>query len=439
MRKSLSLTLMATMISLMPLMLAAPLAADAQTLDPASDLAQFRTYRAAGMAALDKHDTAAAQTALNQAGAILPDSPSILLLKAQLALSLHRKADARAALTDYLKRGYVVDLNTNDAFNAIWDAALEDLQQVNEGPVGDLFTVGTLKGFALADGLAYAPDSDQMFVSTLHTGKLVGLSPQGVRDIITFRPGVAAYGLGLRDRMIWATTAATRQTIGYDAAKPVRSKIVTIDPATGQVTGQFTDAVADRQFGHLLMGRDDLYAIDTTHGEVLRLPGYTGALQVLLPEGYMDSPSGLAESEDATSLLISDFVSGLYRIDLTTGKIVRLLPPNDGALLGISALSRYGHDLIAIQNGFKPARIVRLHMSADWREVQSVEVLLRAPKAPSYAPQTPSFLSQPTQGVVAQDKFIFVAKSQWDNLDAHGNAVSDTPDPVVIGALKLKP
>jgi hypothetical protein len=143
----------------------------------------------------------------------------------------------------------------------------------------------------------------------------------------------------------------------------------------------------------------------------------------------MDNPQGLAENADATVLMVTDFTSGLYRVDLTSGAMARLLPPAEGNLLGITSLSRYGNDLIAVQNGLKPNRVLRLHMSADWTQVEQVEVLLRSPKS----------LSQPTQGVVNGDDFVFVADSQWSNLDDRGNAKSDTPPPAVIGVIKLKP
>lgn len=403
--------------------------ASAQTVDPNSDLGQFRSLRAAGMEALDRGEAAAAMDDFNQAAAIMPDSPSLLLLKAQTALQQRRKADAHAALGDYLARGFVLDLGKNPDFNQVWDSSLEDQLSLNQGAVGDMHVDATLDGFTLTDAVAYAPDSRQIYAAGIRTGKIVAVSPQGARDVITFRPGVAAYGLGLRDGSIWATTAASRQTASYDG-KAIASKVVAINPANGQVTASFSDASRpDRRFGHLLLGRDDLYVADSTHGEVLRLNGYAGQLQTLVPEGYMDSPSGLAENGDATVLMVSDFVSGLYRIDLAGGTMARLAAPEGGSLLGISSLSRYGDDLIAVENGFKPAKVLRLHMSPDWMTVQSIEVLLRSDK----------MLSQPSQGLVDGDRFLFVAQSQWANMDDRGNPVSDTPDPVVIGSIQLAP
>jgi hypothetical protein len=404
--------------------------AQAQTIDANSDLGRFRAARAEGMKALESNDPSGAMKAFNAAGEILPDSPSILLLKAQVAMKQHKTAVAKAALKDYLKRGYVLDLNKNTDFNAVWASDLEELEQGNIVPKGEMQTLSSSPDFAVTEGMAYAPDSNQLFVSGVRTGTVSVLSPQGARDLITFRPGVAAYGLGLRDGKLWATTAASRQTASFDAkAKPVSSKIVIIDPASGQVVKSFADAKTTRRFGHMLLGKDDLYVTDSEHGEVLRLAGYDGELQPLVPEGYMDTPDALAENEAATSLVVADFVSGLYRVDLATGQMARIAPPADGSLLGISFLARYGNDLVAVQTGFKPNKLVRLHMSADWTQVTSAEVLLRSPKE----------LVQPTQGVVTGDRFVFVAKSQWDNLDDHAQPVKPQADPAVIGSITLKP
>ena len=403
--------------------------AGAQTIDPNSDLGQFRGFRAAGMQAIDARDGTAAVDNLTKAGTIMPDSPSIMLLKAQVALQQRRKADAKAALKDYLTRGYVLDLAKNPDFNAVWDEELEELLQGNESPVGDMHVTSTLPDFTLAEGITYMPDGDQMFVSGVRSGKIIALSASGSRDVVTFRPGVAAYSLGVHDGSLWAVTAATRQTKGYDPKAKIASKILTIDPASGVISNPISDPSKDRNFTHMLLGRDDLYVTDANSGEVLRVQGYGNALQTLIPEGYMDAPGGMAENEDASVLMVADFISGLYRIDLTQGSMVRLLPPDNAALLGISSLSRYGNDLIAIQNGFQPNRILRLHMSADWNAVESVDVLLASPKV----------LAQPTQGFVADDHFIFVAKSQWANMDDQGNPLSDSPEPAVIGAIKLEP
>jgi tetratricopeptide (TPR) repeat protein len=404
--------------------------AQAQTVDPASDLGQFRALRGEGMTALQKGDAAAALETFDKARALLPDSPSIALLQAQVYMQQKRSDEAKAVLADYLKRGNVLDLAKNSDFNAIWDSALEDQLQANEAPFGAIRVAAALPDFVIAEALAYEPENEQVvYVSGIRGGKILAEEPGGEREVIKFRPGVAANGLGLHDGKLWASTAQSRQTEGYDASKPVTSKIVAINPADGAVISAVTDSKVEREFGHLLAGKEDLYVIDNNHGEVLRLTGYGAALEVLVPEGYMDAPQGLAESEDGALLIVSDFTSGLYRVDLKAGNMTRLLAPADGNLLGLSSIARYGHDLIAIQNGFKPNRVLRIHMSDDWTQAESVEVLLRSEK----------LLAQPSQGLVANDFFVFVARSQWGHLDDQGNPRAEKVDPALVGVIKLTP
>ncbi|MGZ3304925.1 MAG: tetratricopeptide repeat protein, partial [Asticcacaulis sp.] len=415
-------------LSALVLMAATALAAgtvSAQDVDPNADLGKFRALRDQGMKALDAQDASGALDAFTRAETILPDSPSILLLKAQAYLAQNRKAEARAAVVDYEKRGYLLDLKKNPDFAAVWDSDLDAMQAANTAKTGDMHVAMTLPGFLLGQGIAYAGDGDHIYVSGVHDGSITVLSAAGAKPLMSFRPGVAAYGMGVHDGSLWAVTAASRQTSGYDPKAKTASKVVVINPANGAVVNSFADTTKDRSFGALLAGKDDLYVADSAHGEVLRLNGYKGKFQTLVPEGYFDSPQGLAENADGTVLIVSDFIAGLYRVDLVKGSFDHLSPPSDGSLLGLSHLSRYGNDLIAVETGFKPNRIVRLHMSPDWSKVEKAEVLLRSPDD----------LSQPTAGLVDGDHYVFIAKSQWDNLDDRGNAKSTSPDPVVIGAL----
>ncbi len=399
----------------------------AQQVDPRTDLGQFRTLRADGVQALQQGDATMALEKLRAAQALMPDSPSIWLLQAQVFLEQHQKGKAHDTLVQYLKRGYVVDLKRNTDFNQVWDSDLEDMQNANQGPIGDMFTTAKVNDFTVTEGLAYSDESNTLYVSGVRTGEIISLSPAGVKDIAKLKPGVAAYGLGLHDGLLWASTAATRQTIGYDAAKSGPSRIVSLNPDNGNTLSS-VNAPAGVRFGHLALGKDDLYVVDANHGAVLRLNGYGKTFDTLIPEGYMDTPSGIVENADASSLVVSDFISGLYRVDLNAGVMTHLAPPDGGVLLGLSSLSRYGNDLVGVQTGFDPPRIVRLRMNDDWTQVLAVEVLLRGNRA----------LEQPSQGQVVDDNFVFIAQSQWNYLETKPTTDA-APPPSLIGTLKLQP
>jgi hypothetical protein len=415
-----SLLLAASVLALAP-------AAYAQSVDPTSDLGQFRDAREQGMKALDAHDTTTALKAFDKAETFIPDSPSIYLLKTQAYMAQNRKAEAHAELVAYEKRGYVVDLQKNPDFAAVWDGDLDALQANNTAAIGQMHTAASLTGFMIGQGLATG--GDKLYLSGVRDGSVRVVSAAGAKPLMTFRPGVAAYDLGMRDGNLWAATAASRQTKGFEAKADVKSKIVVINPANGAIINSFSEPSKDRNFSHMLMGRDDLYVADTEHGEILRLNGYAGTFQVLVPEGYFDSPGAMAENGDASVLIVSDFIAGLYRVDLAKGALTHIKPPAGASLLGLSQLVRDGNDLIGVETGFKPNRVVRLHMSPDWSAVESEEVLLRSEDV----------LAQPTGGVVEDGHFIFIANSQWNNLDDHGNALSESPEPMTIGAIQVDP
>ncbi|UDF03950.1 hypothetical protein [Asticcacaulis sp. AND118] len=413
-------------LALLAAVVATPVAA--QKVDPASDLGRFHALRAEGMAALQKNDRQTALDRLTQAGEIIPDSPSVLLLRAQAALELKRRPVARAALIDYLTRGLVLDLGRYPEFNTLWDADLESLQAENTRRIGSLSVLHRVEGLNLIEGVA-AMDDGTLLGTSLRNGAVGPVSAAGIDQRLSLRAGVAANAIALKDGALWASTAASRQTVGYAPDAKVVSKIIKVDPATGKIRAQFEDKRPDRRLSDLHAGKEDLYVSDGNTGEVLRLTGYQGPLQVLIPEGYLGSPQGLSENADATVLIVADYASGLYRIDLTTGTLARLKAPADTVLLGLDGLYRYGNDLIAVQNGFKPNRILRLKMNADWSAVETTEVLLRG------QPE----LEEPTGGQVIGDRFVFVARSQWSEFDDKGNIKRDTPAPVVIGEIKLKP
>jgi hypothetical protein len=97
-------------------------------------------------------------------------------------------------------------------------------------------------------------------------------------------------------------------------------------------------------------------------------------------------------------------------VDLATRE-VRLLPADDGVLaLGIDGLSMAGHDLVAIQNGVAPPRVVRLVLDARGDRVVRSDVLERA--RPDYA--------EPTLGVVVGRDLFYVANSQWERFRDDG-------------------
>jgi hypothetical protein len=105
---------------------------------------------------------------------------------------------------------------------------------------------------------------------------------------------------------------------------------------------------------------------------------------------------------------------------------VRTIPaPPETTVLGIDGLVRQDHHhLLGVQNGVAPPRIVRLTLSPDGSAITEVTPVDR------YLPEA----SEPTQGVVIDDAFVYLANSPWSNYDDAGapRAGATWPAPLLL-------
>ena len=103
------------------------------------------------------------------------------------------------------------------------------------------------------------------------------------------------------------------------------------------------------------------------------------------------------------------------------------MPPSTSAY-GIDGLYRHGDDLIAIQNGIRPHRVVILTLSADGASVTSSRVLVASLAE----------FDEPTLGLVHQGDFYFVANSHWNRFDRDNQLPEGLSGPIIL-RVSLRP
>jgi len=102
-----------------------------------------------------------------------------------------------------------------------------------------------------------------------------------------------------------------------------------------------------------------------------------------------------------------------------------LLAPADTTLLGCDGLVRVGNStLIAVQNGVRPARILRLALDPSNSVVTDVTVL---------AAGHPAMLDV-ALGCLVDDKFVFIGDAGWNR---HGPNASVPPGPRPVPILSV--
>ncbi len=180
----------------------------------------------------------------------------------------------------------------------------------------------------------------------------------------------------------------------------------------------------------LTVGPDGtVYASDPVGGGIYHARPDAAVLSALVAPGTFRSPQGLAVSADGARLYVSDYRYGLAMVDLASGKVARLASDVAAPLDGIDGLWLHNGELVAVQNGTSPMRIIALRLSDDGTRIIGHRVLEQA--HPEW--------TEPLGGSIAGDALYYVATGQWDRYDKGALRDGVAAIPTVIRRLPLAP
>lgn len=281
----------------------------------------------------------------------------------------------------------------------------------------------------IVEGLAWDAATRRLFAGTVVDGHLLVREGRMWRRVALEGPVGGLFGMAIdeRRRLLWLTSGAAQQV-----ANPARAfrGLIAVDLDRLAVVRRVPLPAGDTGSpGDLTLARDGtVYVSNGETGAIHVCAPGCGRLSDLIPGGRLRNPQGLVLTRDGRRLYIADYGYGLAVYDLPAGRLSRLVARKPMMLDGIDGLIGYRGDLIAIQNGTNPRRIIRLVLNGDGHSVRSLAVLGRAD--PDWG--------EPTLGVVAGRHLLFVADGQWERYAARGGAIDrEPPRPTPVRALRL--
>lgn len=318
------------------------------------------------------------------------------------------------------------------------------------------------------EGLAPADVPGVVWVGSMRDGRLLRVSLDGPRaaaptaEVRPLPAGWAALGMAAdtSQKLLWVAAAAIPEARGYTAVLRGRSALVAVDLGTG-APRRWIDAPPGAALGDVAVHRDGrVFASDGRSGAVYELAPGAGArgvdtLRPLVPHGTLRSAQGLALSADGTTLYVADYGSGVAAIDVQATDVrdgrslgvaraaVRWPAAAPGTdLSGLDGLAVWpwsgatgAHDttttLLAVQNGRRPARLLRLVVHGD---AITADVLLDGhpafdePTLGAVAPSSGGVASpgplgaRPIVGPVEgrDSVYLLVAASLWPHVASDG-------------------
>jgi hypothetical protein len=332
------------------------------------------------------------------------------------------RAGALAGLARYAALGLGQDAAADDDFASLkgdlrFGALLERLA-ANRAPLGALTEVVRLApNDLLTEDVVRDRAASAFYVSSIHTRQVLVLPDGGpARPLLPAAPGLfgmMALGLDPAGGKLWVTTAAVPQAGALAPGDAGRTALLSISLADGRVLRRFDLGAPGEQhaLGDLTVGPDGaVFVSDGLGAGVYRLAPGGGALEALAGRADFLSPQTPALESKSITLYVPDYSRGLARLDLKTRAVRWVAHGGDVALNGLDGLYlRSPRELIAVQNGTAPPRVLRLLLDESGDRVLSAEVLARG------AP-----LGDPTHGVLLGDDLVLLAHSGWGSFGDDG-------------------
>jgi hypothetical protein len=353
---------------------------------PESRLESYFRLRQEAAAAFRDQDLIKAETLLEDALALYPESPGSLIRLARVEMAAGKPAEALAHLTAYADLGLTLDVARDSLLAPLAEAPdfapVKARLEANAAPTGAVTTIATLdRPGAIFEGLAW--DGASWLVSSVTDHTILR-----VRDGKP-EPFLKADGIGglfgmavdLSAGVVWAAEANGPDIPG--STGPARTAVLKISLADGSLIARYPLAEdgKPRQLGDVTLGPDGtLYASDTIGAGLYRLKPGAAALELLLQSSEMGSPQGMVAC-GRDSLIVADYTTGLHRIDLAAGTEAPIGGAR-AALAGTDGLFRVAFDfqmanrsplplaLMATQNGVAPARVLLLRISPDCQNLE---------------------------------------------------------------------
>ncbi|WP_114950829.1 hypothetical protein [Sphingosinicella terrae] len=267
----------------------------------------------------------------------------------------------------------------------------------------------------LVEGIAWDPVSRRLFASAVVGRYLLSLSEQGWAPVPDLGAGsLIGVAVDRPRQLLWVASRVVEQTPSPEGAfrgllaVDLESRRLVRRVAAPEGTGP----------GDIAIGPDGtVFASDPTGGGLYRLAPGAETMEAVVPPGRLRSPQGIAVAADGRRLYVSDYGRGIAIVDPESGTVADLVPDAPMMLSGTDGLMLHGGDLIAIQNGTEPRRIVRIRLDAGGTRATALEVIEQAHRE----------WGEPTIGQIDGDRLLYVSDAQWERFGAGGRVTGEAP------------
>jgi hypothetical protein len=391
--------------------------------------AQAMALAREGAAAAEEKEYATYLAKMEQAVALRPDYPRMLVNLAAAQVANDQPAEAVATLERLAALGVNSPVDKSPDFAPL--KGRKDFEAVVKKIAGNMAAKGmgtiafSLPGVTgLIDGIAWREKTGQFFFGDVN-GRAVWVR-RGDGTLARFTPEgddlYGVFGLAVDEARgaLWAATSAVPAMRGFSTAMDGTAGLAEIDLESGAVRRVIPVVRGSGdQYSHVLgdlaLAADGTLYLPDSGGPILwrLVPGAT-ALEPFVESPEFMSLQGVVVLPDGDTLVVSDYPNGLLAVSIGSRVVRRLPPPENTTLVGLDGLALAANgDVLAIQNGVRPNRILRISLDGAAEQVAAVKVL------ESGHINMPA----PSLGCIATDgNFFYVGNAGWTRFEGTDGA-----------------
>ncbi len=283
------------------------------------------------------------------------------------------------------------------------------------------------------EGIEYDPQNQSFYLTDIRSGKVYITNKEGSNLEVLLDVKSSGYWAPMNvkidpldNKKLWVVSSAVNILSDYDESQNGNSVLLLINKKTGEIIEEYFPPEGGHLFGDLVVSTNgDVYVTDSQMPKVYKMHRKSGLFAEAFSYKDWWNLQGIVLSEDERRLYISDYITGIFLIDLVNGQVSPLLPNNE-LLRSTDGLYIKENRLIAIQNGTLPKRISVIHLDEEGMGIGD---------SITYLDQDNELLEEPTLGTWVNGDLYYIGNSPWGYYEDNNPKLGEWP---VLKIMKLK-
>lgn len=302
---------------------------------------------------------------------------------------LDEKSKAYDLMLRMQQQGLAYDFTqTEDTMNIRGTEAFDyvnDMMVMAAEPMGESEAVFTLpESVKMPESIAWDESRQKFLIGTIADGRIIAVGKDG--EVTELLRADAENGMWsvfdvlvdqARNRL-WVSSASTPVFAGFDPTENGRAALFEFNLETLEFIRRYPVPVDGRphRLGSMVINPEgDIFIADRNLPILYKKPADQQKLKAVLAARDMISLRGIAMQPDGSLLYLADREMGILVVDVEAGRAGILKVPDTLNIGGIDGLYLWNNNLVMIQNGIKPQRVMRLQLDSSGTQVASVRPL----------------------------------------------------------------